>query len=150
MSNNKMCGSTLPFWRHMEFLNLPIIAAARSTPLKLQFPKPPATKTIIPFTHRSLWTEFQLPNYVANQAKPLSCASFRRVFRKVLLFSVLICFVWFCLALFFSQSEWVCVAAVLLFPKTDCSCSFARHICTHTLAHTHKNRTLILYFLLVV
>lgn len=89
---------------HMEFLNLPIIAAARSTPLKLQFPKPPATKKTI--THRSLRTDFQLPNYVANQAVE-SCAPFLRVFRKVLLFFVLICFVWFCLALFFFLSKCV-------------------------------------------
>lgn len=127
---------------HMEFLNLPIIAAARSTPLKLQFPKPPATKKTI--THRSLRTDFQLPNYVANQAVE-SCAPFLRVFCKVLLFFVLICFVWFCLAQFFFLSKCVrgsCLCfyinwLLLLF------CSSFIYICgTHTThSHTQKPHT---------
>lgn len=133
---------------HMEFLNLPIIAAARSTPLKLQFPKPPATKKTI--THRSLRTDFQLPNYVANQAVE-SCAPFLRVFRKVLLFSVLICFVWFCLALFFFLSKCVRGSCFCFYHKLI-ALALLLVICgTHTpYTRTHKNRTLILYFSMVV
>lgn len=136
---------------HMKFLDLPVIAAARSTPSKLQSskkPHQPQNDFHSPTAHYELI--FSFPTML--QTKQLSCASFLSVFCKVLWFFVSICFVLFCFACLCSFFPSMCGSCFAVTINWLLLLFCSSYMCASTLTHTHayKNRTLILYFLMVV